>query len=117
MSESVRDHVHADHALPDTPSSSGGTITQYSVSPPLPAGLSLNSRTGAITGTPTAVSNATIYTITGTKAAGSTTTLVEIEVKATDVAPDSLSLPHVYAFARELRMDTRCPIRAARACM
>ncbi|MGF6920249.1 DDE-type integrase/transposase/recombinase [Paraburkholderia sp. 40] len=118
MSEHDESVVYAQgqEIIPDTPSSSGGTITQYSVSPPLPAGLSLNPQTGAITGTPTAVSNATIYTITGTNAAGSTTTLVEIEVKATDVAPDSLSLPHVYAFARALRMDTRCLMRMAGLC-
>ncbi|MGF6300437.1 MULTISPECIES: Ig domain-containing protein [Paraburkholderia] len=84
-------YAEGQEIVPDTPSSSGGTITHYSVSPPLPAGLSLNPQTGAITGTPTTVSNATVYTVTGTNAAGSTTTLVEIEVKSTAVAPDSLS--------------------------
>ncbi|MGF6810154.1 N-acetylneuraminic acid mutarotase [Paraburkholderia sp. Clong3] len=77
--------------IPDTPSSSGGTITQYSVFPPLPAGLSLNPQTGAITGTPITVSNATEYTVTGTNAEGSDTALVEIEVKPSAVAPDSLT--------------------------
>ncbi|MGF6792797.1 Kelch repeat-containing protein [Paraburkholderia sp. 35.1] len=93
MTERDESVVYAEgqEIIPDTPSSSGGTITQYSVSPPLPAGLSLNPLTGAITGTPTAVSKATICTITGSNAQGSTTTLVEIEVKATAIAPDSLS--------------------------
>ncbi|EHR76496.1 MAG: putative PE-PGRS family protein [uncultured Candidatus Poseidoniales archaeon] len=35
-----------------TPTVNGGTITSWSVSPSLPAGLSLDSSTGAISGTP-----------------------------------------------------------------
>ena len=37
---------------PDNLTSSGGTATSYSVSPALPAGLSLNSGTGIVSGTP-----------------------------------------------------------------
>jgi len=77
--------------IPNAPSSSGGSITRYSVSPPLPAGLSLDPQTGAITGTPTTLSHATVYTVTGTNAAGSTITRLELEVKATAIAPDTLS--------------------------
>lgn len=47
---------------------SGGPFT-YAVSPALPAGLSLNSSTGAVTGTPTAASDAT-YTFTAQDSAG-----------------------------------------------
>jgi hypothetical protein len=48
---------------------SGGTSPlTYSVSPSLPSGLSLNSSTGAITGTPTVTSSATSYTVTVTDA-------------------------------------------------
>ena len=47
----------------------GGTAPlTYSVSPALPAGLSMNSATGAITGTPTVASVATTYTVTVTDA-------------------------------------------------
>src|SRR5687767_4825039 len=35
-----------------------GTVSSYSVSPALPAGLSLNTATGVISGTPTAISAA-----------------------------------------------------------
>ena len=38
-----------------TPTANGGTIVSFSVSPSLPAGLSLDTSTGAISGTPTAV--------------------------------------------------------------
>ena len=48
---------------------SGGTAPlAYSISPSLPTGLSLNSSTGAITGTDTTVSAATSYTVTVTDA-------------------------------------------------
>lgn len=57
-----------------------GTVTSYSVSPALPAGLSLNTTTGQITGTPTAVSAATDYVITAQNAGGSTTFTLSIAV-------------------------------------
>jgi hypothetical protein len=55
-----------------TPTVSGAP-TNYSVSPALPAGLSLNTSTGAISGTPSSPSPQTAYTITATNSAGSTT--------------------------------------------
>jgi hypothetical protein len=57
----------------DTLSSSGlkGAIT-WSVNPTLPAGLSLNPATGAISGTPTAASPNTQYQFTAKDAAGTT---------------------------------------------
>lgn len=49
------------------------TVT-YSVSPALPAGLSINSSTGTISGTPSVTSSATDYVITATNAAAGTAT-------------------------------------------
>ncbi|KAG0161919.1 hypothetical protein DFQ30_004908, partial [Apophysomyces sp. BC1015] len=63
---------------PNMPVSSGGAITQYSVVPALPAGLSLNTQTGVISGTPTAVAAPATYTVTGSNSAGSVTARVEI---------------------------------------
>jgi hypothetical protein len=40
---------------PDTPTNTGGSATSYAVAPPLPAGLTLSTTTGVISGTPTAV--------------------------------------------------------------
>jgi hypothetical protein len=77
--------------IPDTLSNRGGAITQCSVSPPLPAGLVLDPQTCAITGTPTTVSNDTVYTVTGSNAAGSASTRLEIEVKDHAIAPENLS--------------------------
>jgi len=57
---------------PNTPSSTGGTITSYSVTPDLPVGLSLDPTTGIVSGTPTAATPTAVYTITGANAAGRT---------------------------------------------
>src|SRR5205807_488268 len=73
----------------NTPSSSGGAVVSYSVSPALPTGLACSGSTGVISGTPTALSAATDYTVTATNSGGSTTDVVTITVK--DVAPTSPS--------------------------
>ncbi|MDE2249812.1 MAG: putative Ig domain-containing protein [Gammaproteobacteria bacterium] len=49
-----------------------GTVSSYSVSPALPAGVSLNATTGAISGTPTAFAAQATFMITATNASGST---------------------------------------------
>ncbi|MDR3705752.1 MAG: sialidase domain-containing protein [Paludibacteraceae bacterium] len=61
----------------------GMPITGYSVSPALPAGLSINATTGIISGTPTAASVATNYTVTATNSGGSISTIVNITVTST----------------------------------
>ena len=62
------------------PSSTGGAVASYSVSPALPAGLSLNTTNGRISGTPTTTSALTTYTVTATNATGSTTATIQIIV-------------------------------------
>ena len=52
----------------------------YAISPALPAGLHFDSTNGKISGTPTAYSPATTYTITATNAGGSSTTTLSIQV-------------------------------------
>ena len=52
----------------------------YSISPALPAGLSLNFISGEISGTPTALSTNTTYTITARNSGGVDTTTITIEV-------------------------------------
>ncbi|MBC8643007.1 putative Ig domain-containing protein [Caballeronia sp. EK] len=88
--------------IPSTPAASAVAITQYSVSPALPAGLVLNPQTGVISGTPSAVTPATLYTVTGSNSAGSATARLQIEVKDKAIAPDALSYPDnpiIYAAA------------------
>ena len=55
----------------------------YAVYPPLPAGLSLNSTSGVISGTPTAVGASTVHTITGSgSTSGSATSSVTVSIAA-----------------------------------
>lgn len=68
-----------------------GTVTSYSVSPALPAGLTLNSSTGTISGTPTTVTASAAYTVTASNSAGSTTASVTISVAL--AAPSNLVYP------------------------
>jgi hypothetical protein len=73
----------------NSPSSSGGVVASYSVSPALPAGLSLSTTTGIISGTPTAVTPTATYTVTASNSAGSATAPLSITVN--DQAPSGLS--------------------------
>ena len=57
-----------------------GTVTGYTVSPALAAGVSLNPSTGKISGTPQTGSPETDFTITASNGAGSTTTTISITV-------------------------------------
>jgi alpha-tubulin suppressor-like RCC1 family protein len=73
----------------NTPRSSGGVVTSYSVSPALPAGLTLDPSTGAISGTPTALSGTASYLVTATNVSGSTSVLLRIAVN--DIPPSKLA--------------------------
>ena len=80
---------------PFTPATgTGGTSPlAYSISPALPAGLSLSSSTGAVTGTPTAASTATAYSVTVTDANGVTaaSAVFNIGVSAAVTATQALA--------------------------
>ena len=54
-----------------TISSTGGAVTSYSISPAAAKGLTFSSTTGLLSGKPEVVAAATIYTVTGTNSAGS----------------------------------------------
>ena len=72
-----------------SPTSSGGAVISWSISPGLPSGLSIDATTGEISGTPTVLSTITTYTITGTNSGGSATTTVDITVN--DIVPSSIT--------------------------
>jgi hypothetical protein len=76
---------------PNVPTLGGGIATSYSVNPSLPAGLTLDTLTGIISGTPTAAAVAANYTVTARNGLGSTTVPVNFTVNATLVAPTGLS--------------------------
>jgi PKD repeat protein len=75
----------------NNPSSTGGAVASYAVAPALPTGLTLNTTTGVITGTPTIAQGATPYTITATNTAGSTTATLTITVNAALLPPANLT--------------------------
>ncbi|MGB2340999.1 MAG: putative Ig domain-containing protein, partial [Candidatus Poseidoniaceae archaeon] len=88
-----------------TPTSSGGTVTSWSVSPSLPSGLSLDSSTGAISGTPTAITSSVTYTITATNTGGSATAIVTIQVNMTP--PSSITYnPSSHTLVKGTAMTT-----------
>jgi hypothetical protein len=65
-----------------SPTNTGATATSYSISPALPSGLSINTTTGVISGTPTVTSGATNYTVTATNSSGSGVSVINISVAA-----------------------------------
>lgn len=71
--------------------STTGTISSWSVSPSLPSGLSLNTSTGDITGTPSAETATATYTITYNFGSYSDTTTVSLTVNP-DVPEDPVCL-------------------------
>lgn len=62
-----------------------GTKT-FSVTPALPAGLTLNTSTGVVSGTPTATQSATTYTVTASDGTASATATISITVSAATVS-------------------------------
>ena len=59
-----------------------GSVTSYSVSPALPAGISLNTSSGVISGTPTAAVPTATYMITASNSGGSATYALSAQVLA-----------------------------------
>ena len=57
-----------------------GTFLSYSVSPALPAGLTINSSSGIISGKPTEISSETDYTVTAANVSGSTSFQMSLEI-------------------------------------
>ena len=71
--------------------SSGGTIASYAISPAAPAGLTFDTSTGLLSGTPTTAKSATSYTITATNASGTAnatfTLTVTLAIPGTSLQP------------------------------
>ena len=72
-----------------------GTVTGYSVKPALPSGLSLNTTTGVISGTPTAGATHAPYTIAASNSSGSTTFTLSITIGSASGTAIALSASSV----------------------
>jgi hypothetical protein len=77
---------------PNTPRSAGGPVASYH-SPALPAGLTLDTGTGVVTGIPIEVLAAAVYTVTASNAAGSATASLSISVIPADYLCASVTCP------------------------
>ena len=75
--------VGAGPTTPNTPTYTGGVPTNYSISPSIPAGLTLNATTGIISGEPTVDQAITTYTVTAGNSAGSAYATITIRIDAT----------------------------------
>ncbi len=86
------EYVKSTAISPNSPTVTGGAVTSYTVSPALPAGLSLNATSGVITGTPTVASVAGDYVVTASNSGGFKTITLKISVKD-NIKPSSIAYP------------------------
>ena len=85
-----------------------GTATSCSSSPALPAGLTIDNTTCAISGTPTGTKAATAYTITASNAFGNTTANINISVII--AAPSALTYTgSPYSYSQNTAITTNTP--------
>ncbi|MFP5042564.1 YCF48-related protein [Parasediminibacterium sp. JCM 36343] len=61
-----------------------GEVSSYSISPTLPTGLSFNTTTGVISGTPYGNSSSTTYTVTASNGGGNVSSTLSITVNCTN---------------------------------
>ena len=120
---STADYIKGTPIAANSPTSTGGAVGSYGISPALPAGLTLSASTGVITGTPTAVTATASYTVTASNSAGSATTSLSITVN--DAAPAGLTYTTgtaVYTVGTSIAANAprsggqnRCPHRTPQA--
>ena len=65
------------------PMVTGGRVEKYTCEPDLPDGLSLDEKSGIISGTPQNAQNDQGYTVTASNIGGSASTILKIKIKAT----------------------------------
>lgn len=94
-------------AITDNTPTVTGSVDSYSISPALPAGLTLNTTTGVISGTPTVASPATDYTVTASNGGGSTTATVNITVNPP--APSNLSYASPVTYTKDSAITNNTP--------
>ena len=91
-----------------SPTYTGGTVASWSVSPSLPAGISMSTSTGVITGTPTSDTAVSTYTVSATNATGSATTTISLSVIPA-VQPTISYSPSTINFILDTTISTMTP--------
>lgn len=76
-----------------SPVNTGGVAVSFSIDKTLPNGLSFNTTNGQISGTPSVISPATVYTVTATNSSGSGKATVTITVNSNPIQPPNISYP------------------------
>ncbi len=94
---------------PNLPSSTGGAVDAYAVWPALPDALSLDAATGAISGTPQALTTTAAFTVTATNAAGSTSVVLNITINPAVTVPAAPSAVLAVADLRSARVSWTAP--------
>ena len=97
-----------------TVNSTGGTIASYSISPAIGNGLSFNTTTGLISGTPTAEASAVTYTITATNTSGTATATYSLTINADPVIAANAEAARVAAANAEAARVAAANAEAAR---
>jgi hypothetical protein len=90
-----------------------GTVTSYSVSPALPAGISLNTTSGQISGIPTATAPQATYKITAANSAGSTTFGWVLTVRSSSAITGTAASGAPIASATVTLKDSSSPAKTA----
>ena len=96
-----------------TPTSLGGPVVSWSISPSLPSGMSFDTSTGAISGTPNVISSTTTYTVTATNSGGSDTTTIQITVN--DASPNISYTTGPHILTKDSTMSGLVPISSGGA--
>lgn len=101
-----------DSSTPNT----GGAIASCSITPALPAGLSLDPQTCLISGTPTALASLTSHTVLATNVGGSATTTISIQVS--DINPNIVypSSPYSLVLGQAVTLTPSATGGAVTAC-
>ena len=91
-----------------SPTSSGGVVTSWEISPDLPVGITLDGTTGEISGTPTVLSSLTTYTVYANNTGGSASTTIDFTVN--DVIPSAITYSSTsYVETKDAAMTTGTP--------
>lgn len=93
-------YVVGEAITPNLAQLSGGTLSSFGVSPALPAGLSLDSRNGAITGTPTTLQREASVTVRAGNGAGAAQAELRLTVTGRGAWSSAATIPGARHYAQ-----------------